>query len=87
MQACNPERNHQRFYCIEAYRDLFDDIIVRIHYGRIGSKGRIKSHIAQDEDEAKKRVRKALSRRQSAPKRIGVPYLVVAKSDPEHWAD
>ncbi|MBT9100574.1 WGR domain-containing protein [Methylovulum psychrotolerans] len=72
LQACDPARNLWRFYMIEAERDLFDDLIVRLHYGRIGTRGQTKTHIVADTAEAMRLVRACLKRRQSAPKRIGM---------------
>ncbi|MGJ0484493.1 MAG: WGR domain-containing protein [Methylomicrobium sp.] len=55
-------------------QDLFGNWIVETTYGRIGAKGRTIVTVVNNEDEAFKYVQKALKRRQSAPKRVGVGY-------------
>jgi predicted DNA-binding WGR domain protein len=85
LQACDPARNHRRYYLIDVGRDLFGDLTVRFHYGWIGSRGRTKTQVVPDATEAAKLVRRCLRRRQSAPKRIGVAYQVRAKYDPAEW--
>ncbi|MGH8551277.1 MAG: WGR domain-containing protein [Methylococcales bacterium] len=87
LQACDPARNRQRFYTIEAAHDLFGDLIVTLHYGRIGTRGHTKNFIVPDAQAGAKLVRACLKRRQSAPKRVGVAYEVLAKFDPDNWAD
>lgn len=87
LEACAPERNHWRFYMIEAGRDLLGDLVVRVHYGRIGGKGQMKTHVVPDAEAGARLVRACLKRRQSSPKRIGVPYQVRAKFDPDCWTD
>jgi len=54
---------------------------VETTYGRIGAKGRTIVTVVNNEEEALKHVQKALKRRQSAPKRIGVGYEVRATFD------
>jgi hypothetical protein len=61
-------------------QDLFGNWIVETTYGRIGGKWRTIVTEVSNEDEALKQVQKALKRRQSAPKRIGVGYEVRATS-------
>jgi len=39
MEACDPTRNLWRSYHIAVGKDLFDDWVVELTYGRIGSKG------------------------------------------------
>ena len=85
--ACDPAKNHFRFYLIKAGRDLFDDLVVKFHYGRIGTRGQTKTHIVKDAQTASRLVRSCLRRRQSAPKRIGVAYEVKEKYDPDNWAN
>lgn len=85
LQACDPKNNRWRFYRLEAGRDLFGDLVVRLHYGRMGSQGHCKTYLVQDADEGAKLVRACLQRRQSAPKRIGVAYEVMDRFDPLNW--
>lgn len=87
LQACDPARNRWRFYCIEAGRDLFGDLVIRLHYGRMGSQGHCKTYLVQDADEGAKFVRACLQRRQSAPRRIGIAYEVREKFDPNKWTN
>ncbi len=74
LEALDPARNIYRAYCIDYGQDLFDNWIVEVTYGRIGSKGRTLIVVVNDEEEALKEVQKFLQRRQSAMKRIGVSY-------------
>jgi predicted DNA-binding WGR domain protein len=39
LEARDPARNIYRAYCIDYGQDLFDNWIVEVTYGRIGSKG------------------------------------------------
>jgi len=54
---------------------------VETTYGRIGGKGRTIVTVVNNEDEALNYVQKALKRRQTATKRIGVGYEVRATFD------
>jgi predicted DNA-binding WGR domain protein len=83
LEARDPARNIRRAYSIAYGRDLFGNWIVEITYGRIGGKGRTIVTVVNNEDEALQYVQKALKRRQSAPKRIGVDYEVRATFDPD----
>ena len=85
LLACDPEKNHFRFYTIDAGRDLLDDLVVKFNYGRIGTRGTIKTKIAPNVQTASKMIKACLRRRQSAPKRIGVAYQVQEKYDPDNW--
>jgi predicted DNA-binding WGR domain protein len=87
LQARDPSRNCWRFYRIEAGRDLFGDLVVRFHYGRIGGKGQTRTHTAPDAEAAAQLVRACLKRRQSSPKRVGVAYGVKEKFDPDNWTN
>jgi hypothetical protein len=49
---------------IEARRDLFGDLIVTLHYGRIGTRGLTKNFIVPDALAGAKLVRTCLKRRQ-----------------------
>jgi predicted DNA-binding WGR domain protein len=85
LHACDPPRNCWRFYRIEAGQDLFGEWTVRLRYGRIGARGRLQNVIVTDEHEGRRVVRAYLTRRHSAPDRIGVPYQVQELFDPKHW--
>jgi predicted DNA-binding WGR domain protein len=72
LEARDPTHNVHRAYSIAYGQDLFGNWIVETTYGRIGGKGRTIVTVVNNEDEALQYVQKALKRRQSAPKRIGV---------------
>lgn len=74
LEARDPARNIHRAYSLAYGQDLFGNWIVETTYGRIGGKGRTLVTIVKSEDDALNYVQKALKRRQSAPKRIGVGY-------------
>jgi predicted DNA-binding WGR domain protein len=76
LEASDPERNIHRAYSLAYGQDLFGNWVVETTYGRIGGKGRTIVTVANNEDEALNYVQKALKRRQSAPKRIGVAYKI-----------
>jgi len=81
LEARDPTHNVHRAYSIAYGQDLFGNWIVETTYGRIGAKGRTIVTVVNNEEEAFKHVQKALKRRQSAPKRIGVGYKVRATFD------
>lgn len=74
LQASDPERNIARRYTILVQRDFFGAITVDYSWGRIGSVGRCRRIAFADIDQAERFARKLLARRDSARKRIGVPY-------------
>jgi predicted DNA-binding WGR domain protein len=74
LEAKDASRNIHRAYAIAYGQDFFGNWVVETTYGRIGGKGRTLVTIVDNEDEALKYVQKALKRRQTAPKRIGVGY-------------
>jgi predicted DNA-binding WGR domain protein len=81
LEARDPTHNVHRAYSIAYGQDLFGNWIVETTYGRIGAKGRTIVTVVNNEEEALEHVQKALKRRQSAPKRIGVGYEVRATFD------
>ena len=60
-------------------------MVVAIDFGVIGARGQRRVHLVADVAEAQAVLRKALRRRLSAPRRIGVPYRVVACHDAGCW--
>jgi len=76
LEAKDASRNIHRAYSIAYGQDLFGNWVVETTYGRIGGKGRTIVTMVSNEDEALQYVQKALKRRQSAPKRIGVAYKI-----------
>lgn len=76
LQATDPGRNIARRYTILVQRDFFGAITVDYSWGRIGCVGRSRRIAFADIDQAEQFARKLLSRRESARKRIGVPYII-----------
>jgi predicted DNA-binding WGR domain protein len=81
LEAKDASRNIHRAYSIAYGQDLFGNWVVETTYGRIGGKGRTIVTLVTTEEEALQYVQKALKRRKSAPKRIGVGYQVRAPFD------
>ena len=76
LEACNPELNIWRSYRITFGQDLFGNWIVELRYGRIGSRGRSRAILAENETLAMSYVEQCLKKRQTAPKRIGASYRI-----------
>jgi predicted DNA-binding WGR domain protein len=76
LEAKDATRNIHRAYSIAYGQDLFGNWVVETTHGRIGAKGRTIVTVVDNEDEALQYVQKALKRRQSAPKLIGVAYKI-----------
>ncbi len=76
LEACNPELNIWRSYRITFGQDLFGSWIVELIYGRIGSRGRSRTILAENETQAMSYVEQCLKKRQSAPKRIRATYRI-----------
>ncbi len=74
FEAHHAERNHHRRYQITVGRDLLDDWVITIHYGRSGQRGQEQRFADADADKMRSIVRERLGRRLSAPRRIGCAY-------------
>jgi hypothetical protein len=85
LEARDPAHGRFRSYRIEAGTDLFGDWLVEVTYGRIGSPGRTIRHVAANEAEAGKIVRRCLARRGTARRRIGVEYRLRELTDVAGW--
>jgi len=85
LEARNPEKQLMRSYKIDAAKDLFGMWMVEIRYGRIGTFGRLITHSAPDEAGVIKIIKSCLSRRSTAPQRIGAPYQILECLDPNGW--
>jgi hypothetical protein len=85
LEARDTARNLHRAYRIEAGLDLFGMWQVDLAYGRIGRRHRILKLVTAEEATARRLVLGALRRRSSAPKRIGVPYVVTGGFDSLGW--
>lgn len=84
LEAHNDERNHHRRYEVSVGRDLLDDWDVTIRYGRAGSPLRELRFAGADMEAARAIVHDRLSRRLSAPRRIGCRYrMTVLATQPE----
>jgi predicted DNA-binding WGR domain protein len=77
MVAICPSANIRRHYRIIYARDLFDQIIIDLHWGRIGTRGQSKQVSFARQTEADKFVTQVLRRRASAKKRLGVAYQIL----------
>jgi predicted DNA-binding WGR domain protein len=78
FEAHHKERNHHRRYQVTVGCDLLDAWTVAIEYGRTGQAGREIRYASADDAKMKAIIRDRLSRRLSAPKRIGCPYRLAA---------
>ena len=85
LQAVSPQAQHRRAYEIHVGPDLFGQLVVTIEFGVIGTRGQHRVHLVADIAEAQAVVRRALRRRLSAPRRIGVPYRVIGCYDAGCW--
>ena len=85
LQAISPQAQHRRAYEIHVDQDLFSHLVVTIDFGVIGTRGQHRVHLVTDIAEAQAVVRRALRRRLTAPRRIGVPYRVIACHDAAGW--
>jgi hypothetical protein len=85
LQAVSPQAQHRRAYEIQVGPDLFGQLVVTIDFGVIGTRGQHRVHLVADIAEAQAVVRRALRRRLTAPRRIGVPYRVIGCYDAGCW--
>jgi hypothetical protein len=85
LRAVSPHGQRRRAYEIHVDQDLFSQLVVAIDFGVIGTHGQRRVHLVTDIAEAQAVVRRALRRRLSAPRRIGVPYRVITCHDPRCW--
>ena len=74
FEAHNAEKNHHRKYAITLGRDLLDCWTLAIRYGRCGQCCQEKRFSNSDAKEIRRIIRDRLSRRLSAPRRIGCSY-------------
>lgn len=82
LVAINEARNIRRQYSIVMSRDLFGATLVETRWGRIGRRGRLATHVFEQEADALAFVRRTLSRRATAETRIGVPYVPLHPFNP-----
>nr|WP_277923770.1 WGR domain-containing protein [Sphingomonas sp. TREG-RG-20F-R18-01] len=77
LEAVAERRNIARAYQIDATRDLFGHIIVALRWGRIGKRPAGLTVSFETEAAASRFIQRALAKRASAPRRIGVGYCHV----------
>ncbi len=80
LEAKDPGANRLRSWYVEAGPDLFGVWIAKVCFGRIGTAGRAVRHHFPTEADAKAFIRAGLRRRQTAKRRIGVPYRLIEAS-------
>ncbi len=81
LEAVDDCRNIARAYRIDATRDLFGHVIVALRWGRIGRRSAGLTISFENEDAASRFIRRTLTKRASAPRRIGVAYCRVNAAD------
>ncbi|UYY79568.1 WGR domain-containing protein [Sphingomonas sp. R1] len=79
LQARCDAKNMARSYEITVSKDLFGCVLVELAWGRIGAAGSRLRVSFQSEAAARQFVERTLSRRASAPRRIGVEYQLVRR--------
>lgn len=77
LQAINPPQNIFRYYTLEAGQNLFGEWIIRTQFGRISTKGTVKSYVCDNKEACLKICATILNKRFSSTKRIGVAYKIV----------
>jgi len=80
LEARAPALNRLRSWTLAADQDLFGQWQAVVTFGRIGRHGQARRHAFEDEAGFSRFVRRALLRRRSATRRIGVSYEAVEAS-------
>ncbi len=80
LEARAPALNRLRSWTLAADQDLFGRWQAVVTFGRIGRHGQVRRHAFEDEAGLSRFVRRALGRRRSATRRIGVSYEAVEAS-------
>ena len=80
LEARAPALNRLRSWRLAADQDLFGRWQAVVTFGRIGRRGQARRHAFKDEAGLSRFVRRALLRRRSATRRIGVSYEAVEAS-------
>lgn len=76
LEAINPPAGNYRAYSLSFGKDLLNNWIVQIQYGRIGTQGTIKNYSFNEFDNAVNLIRSILKKRLSSLKRIGCAYEI-----------
>ena len=79
MEAIDRSRNIARAYRIAVSKDLFGHTIVELRWGRIGRPGTGLTVSFTSEEAARRFIQRALVKRASAPRRIGVAYCLTSE--------
>ena len=79
LRAVDRARNVFRAWRCELGTDLLGEQLVTVTFGRTGTTGRTISRAAPSRAEALRLIGRALARRASAERRIGVAYRVVGQ--------
>jgi predicted DNA-binding WGR domain protein len=82
LEARDDSRNIRRGYRIERSIDLFGHHIVEWWWGRIGTAGQSRRLSFERSEHAAPHVSALLRRRDTAPRRLGVPYAPVSDDHP-----
>ena len=77
MTAIDYAKNVNREWSCELSDDLFSNVLLENHWGRVGGNGRSKKQSFETYEEALKHIKMLRSRRKSLVKRVGVPYTTV----------
>lgn len=77
LQARCDAKNLARSYEITVSKDLFERWIIELAWGRIGAAGSRLRVSFESETAARQFIERTLSRRASAPRRIGAEYQLV----------
>lgn len=80
LVATAPERNVHRRWSIRACHDLFGALVIETCWGRAGTPGTSLTRSFPDEESAERYVRRLLSRRSTATRRLGCAYSSCAAS-------
>ena len=80
LEARAPALNRLRSWTLAADQDLFGRWQAVVTFGRIGRHGQARRHAFEDEADLSGFVRRALLRRRSATRRVGVSYEAVEAS-------
>ncbi len=80
LEARAPALNRLRSWTLAADQDLFGRWQAVVTFGRIGRHGQARRHAFEDQADLSGFVRRALLRRRSATRRIGVSYEAVEAS-------
>ncbi|MGY2737007.1 WGR domain-containing protein [Sphingomonas sp. UYP23] len=80
LEAMDERRNIARAYQIDATRDVFGHVIVALRWGRIGRRLAGLTVSFESEAAASRFIERALAKRASAPRRIGVGYCRVDRN-------